>query len=88
MMHENRQDFTRELRGLFSETQVCKHASKARFSKGHSIVCDVVIRRHLARADGDGNRKMSFDSVVADQSQGVSVLGNAERAGSFWIISH
>jgi hypothetical protein len=38
MMHENYQQFTYRLRGLFSETQVCKRAGKVRISKALSIV--------------------------------------------------
>jgi len=33
MMHENRKDCSCELRGLFSETEVCKPARKVRVSK-------------------------------------------------------
>jgi hypothetical protein len=34
MMHESYQHFTYRLRGIFSETQVCKPSGKVRISKG------------------------------------------------------
>ena len=40
IMHENRQHFISKLRGLFSETEVCKFARKARLSKGYFTVLE------------------------------------------------
>jgi hypothetical protein len=75
MMHENCQRFTYRLRGLFSETQVCKPAGKVRISKALPS-CSTTAFRRCGLASVDGRRKMSINSIVVDDCRGAEKMAN------------
>jgi hypothetical protein len=75
MMHENYHHFTYRLRGLFSETQVCKRAGKVRISKALPS-CSTTAFRRCGLSSGDGHRKISISSIVVDDYQGAEHMAN------------
>jgi hypothetical protein len=75
MMHQNCQHFTHRLRGLFSETQVCKPAGKVRISKALPSWSRTAFRR-CGLLSANGRRTISINSIVVDDYQGAEHMAN------------